>query len=362
MVILNWNGWKYTLPCLESVLRSDYKRLTVIVCDNGSRDESLSAMKSWTAEHKESPLSHRLPNAGLARQPRRKTLSEATLDEDSTVDSATSDGRDVIFLYRTTNEGYAAGNNSGIRLALTLGADYVWILNNDTLVEATAARYLVNYMQCNQQIGLCGTTIRSYDRPDRIQVLGGCCYNKWTARPTPLIHAHKVEKRLSYVAGASVCASRQFLDSIGLMCEEYFLYSEEMDWATRAKNHTTLGYCHQAVVYHKDPLRAQSSEKTFREYCSVRASLLLAKKFWPIRLLTILPWTLSWALARLLRGRPLPALTIVAAVLDELGLGSKGLQSLLGLPEMELSALKLCRASAARSSLRDSGLSNSQKE
>ena len=60
-----------------------------------------------------------------------------------------------------------------------------------------------------------------------------------------------VEAELSYVNGASMFVSRSFLERIGLMQEDYFLYWEEMDWAARAAGQFRLGYAPQSIVYHK---------------------------------------------------------------------------------------------------------------
>src|ERR1700761_8364732 len=49
VVLLNWNGWRDTVECLESLLRSDYPDFRVVVCDNASADGSLGHIKAWAA-------------------------------------------------------------------------------------------------------------------------------------------------------------------------------------------------------------------------------------------------------------------------------------------------------------------------
>lgn len=48
IIILNWNGWKDTIECLESVFRNPYSNYQVIVVDNGSEDGSIEKIKAWT--------------------------------------------------------------------------------------------------------------------------------------------------------------------------------------------------------------------------------------------------------------------------------------------------------------------------
>ena len=47
IVVLNWNGWKDTIECLESLYRIRYPNYDVIVIDNGSRDESIEKIKNY---------------------------------------------------------------------------------------------------------------------------------------------------------------------------------------------------------------------------------------------------------------------------------------------------------------------------
>ena len=289
VIILNWNGWRSTLPCIESVLGSNYARLKVIVCDNGSTDDSLSAMRSWADGQLAAPRPQHQKLANLIPDTRQRTLRTVFVAEDECFENANHAEADVVFLCRKTNGGYAAGNNAGLLLALQLGADYVWILNNDTLVEPSAAQYLIDHMRSADCVGLCGTTIRSYNDPDRIHLLAGWHFNKWTARPTPVLSLSEDLKELSYVDGSSVCVSREFLQAVGLLSLEYFLYCEELDWATRAQGRFELGYCKRAVVYHKGADNQPAELRSFREYYGMRARVLVTKKFWPIFLFTVLP-------------------------------------------------------------------------
>jgi len=48
ILILNWNGWKDTIECLESVFRNTYLNYQVVVLDNGSTDDSVEKIKAWT--------------------------------------------------------------------------------------------------------------------------------------------------------------------------------------------------------------------------------------------------------------------------------------------------------------------------
>ena len=47
IIILNWNGWKDTIECLESLYQISYPNYDVLVVDNGSEDESIEKIKEY---------------------------------------------------------------------------------------------------------------------------------------------------------------------------------------------------------------------------------------------------------------------------------------------------------------------------
>lgn len=319
-VVLNWNGWRYTLNCLETLLRSDYAELRIVVCDNGSTDDSWHVFQLWAQGKVSAPPPSHPRLASLLTTPRRRKAKCVFL-EDHCVGSESLCSSNVIFVRRNQNQGYGAGNNAGIRYALRVGADYVWILNNDTLVEPSAPRLLVEYIRSRSKVGMCGTVVMNYDDPATIQVLGGWHWNKWIAKPTPLLSPDRVLADLSYIQGASLCVSRNFLDEVGFLAEEYFLFCEEMDWVLRAAKRFQLDYCPDAVVFHKSGASFGKHDSNLKirsaEFYSMRARLMLTRKFWPrifpIVWISMLGRVLHW----LAKGRIHEAGMIVHAMAQE---------------------------------------------
>jgi GT2 family glycosyltransferase len=159
------------------------------------------------------------------------------------------------------NLGFAAGNNVALRFALKRKEfSYVWLINNDTVVSADALSELVRKAGTDVNLGIVGSTCPFYDAPDRVWAFGGATYNIWTSLGGCIGHGEylasmpsesDVESRMNYVAGASMLVSPRFLSDVGLMCEEYFLYFEEPDWAWRASGRYRLGYASRSIVFHK---------------------------------------------------------------------------------------------------------------
>ena len=251
IVILNWNGLEDTLACLESLEHLDYPNFEVVVVDNDSSDGSEEVLKGRYPQH--------------------------------------------VIIQSGANLGFAGGTNVGLRYALGHDASYAWLLNNDTLVEPDALTELVKRMQEKPGAGLCGSTLVYHFDRSKIQAYGGATYNKWLSTSRHIgqdapryqaggevIDAEEVEAQLDYLVGASCLASRAFLEEVGLMSEDYFLYFEELDWAARAKGRYALAFAPKSVVYHKEGGSIGSSsdgakKSRLADYYGVRNRLLYTR-------------------------------------------------------------------------------------
>lgn len=255
VVILNYNGWQDTIVCAESVLASAEPPDWLIVVDNGSSDDSPRWLRHWAAGH----MDFALPELGAPR-PCPKPLPLLELNEEEARSAAPAT---LVLLRRASNTGYAAGNNAGIRPLMRWGADAVWILNNDTIVDAHCLGAMRRRLFAKERPGLCGAMLRFRHEDMPIQCLGGGVTNRWTAlsrltgqglslEEARRISAEEVERGLNFINGACVMASRAFLETVGLMDEGYFLYCEEQDWAYRSAGRFDLAYAPEALVYHHE--------------------------------------------------------------------------------------------------------------
>jgi GT2 family glycosyltransferase len=303
VVVLNWNGWRDTLECLESVYRLDYPNYRVLVVDNGSEDGSVDHMCSWADGREEVHLEttpHSLRSRvspPISKPIPWKILHIGDLGNADDCIGATAIGEKVLAILETgSNLGYAGGNNAGMHHAIAGGAEYVWILNNDTVVDQHALSELVDRAGCSADIGLCGATLMRYYEPKLVHVTGGASFDQTSGRQRLLGYGERigtlpdattVEASLAYVAGSATLVSRRFIADVGLMDERYFLYFEELDWAIRGKaKGYALGYAPRALVYHKEGSTSGSSARTpvhtpFSEYYLTRNLLLIMQRFYP---------------------------------------------------------------------------------
>ena len=296
VLLVNWNGWQDTLECLESLFRLDYRDYRVIVCDNGSSDGSLEQIRSWADGSKtQVPSTSNSPLGPSAEAvSRRIPYLQYNRHQIEQGDFCPRDEQ-LILIDNQANLGFAGGNNIGLKYLMSC-EDWaaVWLLNNDTVVEPNSLSELVNRMHDDPLIGICGSTLLYYRQPEKVQALAGGYYCKWIGLPwlygrfslfdkqKPVKSSDVVEQRMNYVMGASMLVSRTFLEQVGFMNEEYFLFFEETDWAWRGKGRFRLGYAPLSIVYHKGGSSIGTSSNPFKksltcDYFALRNRLIFSR-------------------------------------------------------------------------------------
>lgn len=302
-VVVNWNGWRDTIECLESVLRSEGVAVTVAVCDNGSTDGSLDRLRDWAAGRLDCFVDPANPLRDLSWPPLPKPIRCARVSGPGLAQGEDPDEARLVLIENGANLGFAGGSNVGLRYALNRGGfDFVWLLNNDTAVHPHALRELIAELRRDPGIGMAGSTLLYYDAPEVVQTLGGASYNRWLALPRHIgafarfdpdtVDREAVLRRMDYVSGASMLVSRGFLEDVGPLNEQYFLFFEELDWAMRARGRWRLGYAPNSVVYHREGgsigsgSRGESKSAT-ADYHFVRSRLRFTRRFQPQAIPTV---------------------------------------------------------------------------
>ena len=194
IVVLNWNGWRDTLDCLEALDRLETSH-SVILVDNGSTDGSLEELRM--------------------RRP------------------------EIRILETGQNLGYAGGNNVGITAALDEGVDFVWVLNNDAQPDPDSLGHLLSVMRSG--VGILAArleprTLTTALLNDQGVYCAGCDEGFHDA---------------DMVLGASLFFRVTVFKEVGLFEESYFHFYEEQDLALRAlRAGHQLGFACQARVAH----------------------------------------------------------------------------------------------------------------
>ncbi|MCW3984545.1 MAG: glycosyltransferase family 2 protein [Candidatus Bathyarchaeota archaeon] len=224
IVILNWNGLADTLACLDSLQKIDYPNYSVVVIDNGSRNNEAKVIKN------------------------KYSIFIKLIEEE-------------------TNLGFTGGCNEGIRWALTIGAKYVLLLNNDTIVDSGFLTELVKVADSDERVGIAGPKILIYEKPHLIFSTGGQINFKTGL--TRLNGKYQIDdgkfdvlKEVDFVAGTALLIKVDLIRKIGLLSDLYFAYYEETEWCVKTKRiGFKIVYVPTARIWHKlDPHKRAESE------------------------------------------------------------------------------------------------------
>jgi len=263
IIILNWNGWKDTIECLESVFRNTYPNYQVIVIDNGSEGNDADVLEEKYKNY-------------------------------------------IKVIRNKKNLGFCGGNNVGIKDAVKNGSDYVLLLNNDTTVEPNFLDELVKIALRDEKISIIGSVIADY-------------YTKKIVFTNSKIDRKlKAEVKLDYldskkdywvterVCGASMMIKTEHISKYSLFLDEnLFMYCDEMDLCLRArKKGLKVVMAGKSRIYHKENT-LEKLLNSLATYYIIRNRILLAKKllsfknriiFWmlfvPARAFRVLGWFL----------------------------------------------------------------------
>lgn len=248
IVILNFNTVDLTRTCLQTVFASKLGKYTmeVIVCDNGSTDQSREMIR------KEFPL--------------------------------------VFLIDNKKNLGFAAGNNPGIRKAK---GRYVLLLNTDTEIPQNTLRVMLTFMDNNSEVGASTCKLLLTDGS-----IDPACHRGFPAPWAAFSYFLKLEQlfpksklfggyHLGYknfetihevdvISGAFFLVRKEVIIQVGMLDEEYFFYGEDMDWCYRIKEAgwkiiynptvTTLHRKKQSGRSNVDTVRRKRTEMYFYQY------------------------------------------------------------------------------------------------
>jgi GT2 family glycosyltransferase len=225
VIVLNWNGKDDTVECLDSLMKMSYPNFRVVVVDNGSTDGSIEVFKS------------RFP--------------------------------EVELVLNGENVGFAEGNNRGMQHAYQRGADYVFVLNNDTVVHQDMLTHLVSVAEADPQVGITTPKVYYYDAKDVIWAAGAKrsrfslgAYDTGMGQRDGL--AHDVEKEIDYAFGCCMLIRREVLEQVGMFDTRFFIYFEDTDLCIRTQQSGyKIVYVPQAKMWHKVALSTKSERFSY---------------------------------------------------------------------------------------------------
>ena len=212
LFVLNWNGRDLTLDCLSSLEKIIYPNVKVYIIDNGSSDNSVTAIRNQFPDY------------------------------------------EIIGL--PENYGFARGNNAGFEL-VKQKADYTIFLNNDTIVDPNFVEPLINAMESNSTVKQSTPKIFYADNLDYIW-FGGGKVSLWAGWIRHLGIRQKdsmqfsFDRNVDYATGCCVCMRTVDFESIGMFDESFLMYGEDVDLSLRfRKQGGQILFVPESKIWHK---------------------------------------------------------------------------------------------------------------
>jgi GT2 family glycosyltransferase len=213
VVILNWNKWRLSLECISALSHLSYPNWRLLLVDNGSTDGSLEK------------FSH-LP-----------------------------DHSELIAL--KDNRGYTGGCNAAIARGMESGADYIWLLNNDAIVEKNTLSRLVALAESDSRIGLVGPLLMRPGSPPSCEAAGVRfdCSKALLEVTTDIVQARQWQSECPEnmaIFGTGLLIRRSVIEKVGAFDENFFAYDEDIDLSIRSAQAGFLNLVEfQSILWHQ---------------------------------------------------------------------------------------------------------------
>ncbi|NOK62439.1 MAG: glycosyltransferase family 2 protein [Chloroflexi bacterium AL-W] len=262
IVTLNWNRPDDTLECLASATAQTHTHIFIVVVDNASNDDSVVR------------ISTTFPDVTILQNPR--------------------------------NLGFASGANRGLRHALDRGADYVFLVNNDTTFASDCLARLLEHT--TSDVGALTPAIYYTAEPKQPWSLGGrkhwLTLEKTGDTPKALKQANTngfLDR--DYVVGCGLLFSRAMLEQVGLFDDQFFMYYEDMDLSFRIRqNGFRILLIPKARMWHKVAVSSGGSDSPNERYWMARSSVLFFRKYvHGMRWLIVVPFRTGSAIKTVVR-------------------------------------------------------------
>ena len=213
IVILNWNGLRDTIECLESLKEVTYPNYEVIVVDNGSEGNDVEVLRQRFGDY-------------------------------------------IHIIENERNYGFAKGNNIAIHYALkSEKVKYIALLNNDTKVDRYWLEEAMRVAETDERIGICAPKILKMHNPKIIDSTGHVFKGgKIADRGTNEVDRGQFDDKVDIVgAMAAACLYRsEMLQEIGLFDENFITSYEDAELSWRAyRRGWKAKYVPTSIVYHK---------------------------------------------------------------------------------------------------------------
>lgn len=257
IILLNWNGWQDTIECLESLYRLDYPVFSTIIVDNGSTNDSVPRIMEWVRNYRGRSDAMTLSLSVLSHEGHSSTPSLTDDHVAAFRTSHTGHQHTIVIVRSVENLGFAAGCNLAMRLGVTVGCKYAWLLNNDTVVEPDSLGTLVTFLEQHDNFAAATCQIRYHGNPNVVWNCGGHLLPLGVRRydyadaDVSLVPSDGY-KQISFASGCALLLRMKLMRDSGFLTEKFFFGEEDYELCHRLKRRgLSLACCYGSVIFHK---------------------------------------------------------------------------------------------------------------
>jgi len=240
IILVNWNKPFLTLDCVESIKKSYFTNYKIVVVENGSTDNS-----------------------------------EELLTENN----------DFHLIISSKNLGYTGGNNIAIKYCLEQKANYIFLLNNDTILLPDAIEILMNRAQKDYRIGIIQPKIFFYPETNKLWC-GPTSFNKLLITSRLLGYGkfetdkYNKTQELPFSVGCATFIKTEVFNTIGLLDDDFFAVCEDVDFGIRAiQANYKIIYEPNSIIYHLESISSGGINNYIYVFLQTRSQILLIKKY-----------------------------------------------------------------------------------
>lgn len=242
VILVNWNGGQLTKECIDSLIYGSEVPDYIVVVDNNSKDDSINILTE-------------------------------------------SFGERIIFIKNDDNKGFAEANNQGIALLSKLGAEHIWLLNNDTVVDKECLKELLIAQKSYSDEKIAAVSSKIFYETEREKIwYAGANRNNYSFAIKHCTEDIKEDIKTSFISGCCIFAKTEVFRKYGGLQSKFIAYSEDDEWCLRLEQDGKYFMCiSKSILYHKVSASLKKNTGTYNMLSDRAFYLMNRNHYWVIR-------------------------------------------------------------------------------